>query len=53
MQERVEEAKEHLVANRDSAEYDAFLRGMIRAFREVMTVRVEDVLEEDEDAIQT
>ena len=42
---RVELAKEELVAS-DNPAYDQFVRGMIRAFREVLDVNLDDVQEE-------
>lgn len=46
---RVEDAKEELVGNGFGAsEFDQFTRGMIKAFREVLDVKLEDVKSTEE-----
>jgi hypothetical protein len=52
--ERIEAAKEELVSNAfGSTDFDQFTRGMIKAFREVLDVQLDDVKiqEENEDEV--
>ena len=46
--QRIEGAKEHLVPSTNSHEYDLFMKGVIHAYREVLDVKLENLLEETE-----
>jgi hypothetical protein len=50
---RLAQATEEVVSNlSENKDYDVFLKGMIRAFREVLEVKLADVtVEEDENEV--
>ena len=39
---RIEEAKDSLVTSTNEHEYDLFIKGMIQAFNEVLTIKFSD-----------
>ena len=51
VQDRIEEAKELLCGVGNDRDFDQYIKGMIRAFSEVLDVQLE--IEEEEDEIQT
>lgn len=51
IQERIEDAKEQLVAS-SNYEFDQFVRGMIKAFRDVLEADVKPTIEGVDDEIQ-
>jgi CRISPR/Cas system type I-B associated protein Csh2 (Cas7 group RAMP superfamily) len=48
---RIDEAKDSLVVSTNEREYDLFIKGMIQAFTEVLTMKFSDE-QEDKNEIQ-
>ncbi len=52
IQERIEEAKDQLVGPSNDRDFDQFVKGMIRAFQEVLDVKLDfDIQEETTDEV--
>ena len=50
IKERIENAKNSLVVSTNDRDYDLFVKGMIQAFNEVLTIKFSDE-QEDKDEI--
>ena len=50
VRERIENAKNSLVVSTNDREYDLFVKGMIQAFNEVLTMKYSDE-QEDKDEV--
>lgn len=48
---RIEESKDQLLGATNDRDYDQFVKGMIRAFYEVLDVQLELTTEENEDEV--
>ena len=50
IKERIENAKNSLVVSTNDRDYDLFVKGMIQAFNEVLTIKFSDE-QEDKDEV--
>ena len=49
IQDRIDEAKELLIGASNERDFDQYIKGMIRAFTEVLDVRLDFTTEEEEE----
>ena len=51
VKDRIEEAKNSLITSTNERDYDLFIKGMIQAFNEVLTIKFSDE-QEDKNEVQ-
>ena len=49
VKERIDEAKNSLIVSTNDREYDLFVKGMIQAFTEVLTMKFSDDVEDKDE----